>query len=197
MHSGEEPDAIELAKKTIESLEEYDFVAVNAAGCGSAMKHYVHLLSDEPGWSERAEAFSERVRDVTELLTEDEPRAQRNQIAMTVAYHDACHVGHAQAIRAQPRELLAAIPGLEIVEPRNPEICCGSAGIYNLLQPEAARELGEMKAANLAATGADAVAAANPGCVLQIAARLRAAGKPMPVYHPIELLDMSIKGDRP
>ena len=197
MHSGEEPDAIELAKKTIESLEEYDFVAVNAAGCGSAMKHYVHLLSDEPGWSERAEAFSEKVRDVTELVTEDEPRAQRNQIAMTVAYHDACHVGHAQAIRAQPRELLAAIPGLEIVEPRNPEICCGSAGIYNLLQPEAARELGEMKAANLAATGADAVAAANPGCVLQIAARLRAAGKPMPVYHPIELLDMSIKGDRP
>jgi glycolate oxidase iron-sulfur subunit len=196
MHSGEEPDAIELAKKTIESLEGYDFVAVNAAGCGSAMKHYVHLLSGERGWSERAEAFSAKVRDVTELLADDEPRALRNPVAMTVAYHDACHIGHAQGIRAQPRALLAAIPGLEIVEPANPEICCGSAGIYNLLQPEAARELGDMKAKHLADTGADAIAAANPGCVLQIDARLRAAGRSMPVYHPVELLDMSIKGER-
>jgi glycolate oxidase iron-sulfur subunit len=196
MHSGEEPDAIELAKKTIESLEDYDVVAVNAAGCGSAMKHYVHLLSDEPGWSERAEAFSEKVRDVTELLAEHEPRAPRNPIEMTVAYHDACHIGHAQQIKAQPRALLAAIPGLEVVEPANPEICCGSAGIYNLVQPDAARELGDMKAAHLAATGAHAVAAANPGCVLQITARLRAAGASMPVYHPVELLDKSIKGGR-
>jgi glycolate oxidase iron-sulfur subunit len=197
MHSGEEPDAIELAKKTIDALEDYDFVAVNAAGCGSAMKHYVHLLSDEPGWADRAATFSAKVKDITELLAEDEPRATRNPIALTVTYHDACHVGHAQGIRAQPRALLAAIPGLEIVEPTNPEICCGSAGIYNLLQPDAARELGDMKAASLAATGARAVAAANPGCVLQITARLEAAGKAMPVYHPIELLDMSIKGGRP
>lgn len=196
MHSGEEPDAIELAKKTIESLEEYDVVVVNAAGCGSAMKHYVHLLSDESGWSDRAEAFSAKVRDVTELLAEHEPRAARNPIEMTVAYHDACHVGHAQGIRAQPRALLSAIPGLEVVEPGNPEICCGSAGIYNLVQPDAARELGDMKASHLAATGADAVAAANPGCVLQITARLRAAGAAMPVYHPVELLDRSIKGGR-
>jgi glycolate oxidase iron-sulfur subunit len=196
MHSGEEPDAIGLAKKTIQSLDGYDVVAVNAAGCGSAMKHYVHLLSDESGWADRAQQFSAKVRDVTELLAEGEPRAPRGPLEMTVAYHDACHVGHAQGIRLQPRSLLAGIPGLEVVEPPNPEICCGSAGIYNLMQPDAARELGDMKVGSLVATGADAVAAANPGCVLQIEARLRAAGRELPVYHPVELLDMSIKGGR-
>jgi glycolate oxidase iron-sulfur subunit len=196
MHSGEEPSAIALAKQTIESLEGFDAVAVNAAGCGSAMKDYVHLLSDEKGWSERAADFSAKVRDVTELLADDDPRAPRHPVAMKVAYHDACHLAHAQGITAQPRALLAAIPELEVLEPRNPEICCGSAGIYNLLQPDAASELGRMKAANLIATGAQAIAAANPGCTLQITAKLRAAGQPMPVYHPVELVAMSIKGGR-
>jgi glycolate oxidase iron-sulfur subunit len=116
---------------------------------------------------------------------------------MKVAYHDACHLAHAQGIRLQPRALLAAIPGLELVEPAEWEICCGSAGIYNLLQPEAAAELGRRKAANLLATGAEAIVAANPGCTLQIAAHLRAAGRPLPIYHPVELLAASIEGRTP
>jgi glycolate oxidase iron-sulfur subunit len=117
-------------------------------------------------------------------------------VPLKVAYHDACHLAHAQGIRAEPRALLAAIPELELVEPAEWEICCGSAGIYNLLQPEAADELGIRKARNLMATGAAAIAAANPGCGLQIAAYLRAAGHPLPVYHPIELVAASLDGDR-
>jgi glycolate oxidase iron-sulfur subunit len=113
---------------------------------------------------------------------------------MKVAYHDACHLAHAQQVRSQPRELLSAIPGLELVEPADWEICCGSAGIYNLVQPEAAEKLGERKAANLAATGADAIAAANPGCSIQIAAHMERA---IPIHHPMTLLDLSIRGARP
>ena len=113
---------------------------------------------------------------------------------MTVAYHDACHLAHAQGVRSQPRELLRGIPGLELVEPADWEICCGSAGIYNLVKPEPAAELGKRKAANLAATGAEAIAAANPGCSIQISAHLE---RPMPLYHPMTLLDLSIRGERP
>ena len=196
MHSGEEPEAKERARETIAAFEDCDYVVVNAAGCGSAMKDYVHLLDDEPEWAERAEMFSAKVRDVTELLAADEPRAPRGPVEMTVAYHDACHLAHAQAVRSEPRKLLAEVPGLELVEPREWEICCGSAGIYNLLQPEAADELGRRKAANLLATGAAAIAAANPGCTLQIQHQLAEAGTPLPVYHPVELLGMSIEGRR-
>lgn len=193
MHAGEEPGAIARAKDTIKSFEDCDFVAVNAAGCGSAMKDYKYLLEDEPAWAERAEAFSNKVRDITELLAEHEPRAERHPVPMKVAYHDACHLAHAQGVRAQPRAMLSGIPGLELIEPGEQEICCGSAGVYNLLQPRAADELGDRKAANLLATGADAVAAGNPGCALQIGSRLADAGKPVPVYHPIELLARSLR----
>jgi glycolate oxidase iron-sulfur subunit len=196
MHSGEEPAAKQRAKDTIAAFEDCDYVVVNAAGCGSAMKEYVHLLDDEPKWAERAGAFSAKVRDVTELLAAEEPRAARRAVEMKVAYHDACHLAHAQAVRAEPRKLLRDIPGLELVEPGEWEICCGSAGIYNLLQPEAADELGRRKAANLQATGASAIAAANPGCTLQIQLKLSEAGTPLPVYHPVELLHMSIEGRR-
>ena len=113
---------------------------------------------------------------------------------MRVAYHDACHLAHAQQVRSQPRELLRGIPGVELLEPADWEICCGSAGIYNLVQPEAAAQLGERKAANLAATGADAIAAANPGCSIQIAAHM---DREIPIYHPMTLLDLSIRGARP
>jgi glycolate oxidase iron-sulfur subunit len=196
MHSGEEPAAKQRAKETIAAFDDCDYVAVNAAGCGSAMKDYVHLLDDEPEWAERARMFSEKVRDVTELLAADEPRAARGPVEITVAYHDACHLAHAQAVRTEPRKLLATIPGLELVEPPEWEICCGSAGIYNLLQPEAADELGRRKAANLYATGASAIAAGNPGCTLQIQQKLAETGTPLPVYHPVELLQMSIEGRR-
>jgi glycolate oxidase iron-sulfur subunit len=195
MHAGVEDEAIALAKETIAAYEDFEAVAVNVAGCGSGMKDYAHLLADDPEWAERATAFSARVRDVSELLAEHEPRARRHPLALRVAYHDACHLAHAQGVRAQPRELLRAIPGLELLEPADWEICCGSAGIYNLVQPDAAAKLGARKAANLVATGAEAVAAGNPGCALQIAAHLD--GRELPIYHPMTLLDHSIRGTRP
>ncbi len=193
LHAGEDPQARELAKATIEELEGYDTVIVNAAGCGSAMKDYGHVLRDEPGWAERAAAFSERVRDVSEFLAEAGTRAERRPLEMKVAYHDACHLAHAQGVRAQPRELLRGIPGLELVEPPEWELCCGSAGIYNLIQPEPAAELGERKARNLLDTGAEAVVAGNPGCALQITAHTERLGRPLPVLHPMELLARSIE----
>jgi glycolate oxidase iron-sulfur subunit len=192
MHSGEEPGAIRLAKETIEAFDDCDLVAVNAAGCGSAMKDYRFLLDDDPAWSRRAEEFSEKVRDVNELVAENEPRARRSPLPMRVAYHDACHLAHAQGIRVQPRQILQQIPELELVDPQGWEICCGSAGVYNLLQPEAADDLGRRKVRDLLATGAEAIAAANPGCTLQITAKLKEAGRPLPVYHPMELLARSI-----
>jgi glycolate dehydrogenase iron-sulfur subunit len=195
LHAGADPEARTLAKRTIEELEGYETVIVNAAGCGSAMKDYGHVLRDEPDWAERAEAFSAKVRDVTEFLAGVEPRAERRPLRMRIAYHDACHLAHAQGVRSQPRELLRGIPELELVEPAEWELCCGSAGIYNLIKPEPAAELGERKARNLLDTGAEAVAAANPGCALQITAHTARLGRELPVLHPTELLARSIAGD--
>ncbi|HET8673087.1 MAG TPA: heterodisulfide reductase-related iron-sulfur binding cluster [Thermoleophilaceae bacterium] len=193
MHTGY--DSRDLARATIEAFEDCDFVVANAAGCGSSMKDYPHLLRDDDRWRERAQAFSDKVRDVTELLAEaGEPRAARNPLPLKVAYHDACHLAHAQAVRAQPRELLRQIPELELVEPQEWEICCGSAGIYNLLNPEPATELGQRKVQNLLATGAELIAAGNPGCAIQIAAVSERMGRPLRVIHPIELIQMSIQG---
>ncbi|MGH2817238.1 MAG: (Fe-S)-binding protein [Actinomycetota bacterium] len=194
LHSGYEEEALELARSNIAAFEDCDLVAVNAAGCGSAMKDYAHLLADDPEWGARAREFSNKVRDVSELIAHEGPVAARHPLSMRVAYHDACHLAHAQGIRAEPRSLLRGIPGLEVLEPEEWEICCGSAGIYNLLQVDAADELGRRKAANLLATGADAIVAGNPGCALQIASHLEAAGRPLPIYHPMELLDRSITG---
>jgi glycolate oxidase iron-sulfur subunit len=194
LHAGDDGPARELARRTIEAFDGCDLVAVNAAGCGSGMKDYAHLLRDDPEWAERAEAFSARVRDVSELLAADEPVAARRPVRMRVAYHDACHLAHAQGVRTQPRELLCGIPELELVEPAEWEICCGSAGLWNLVNPEPAAELGSRKARNLLATGADAVAAGNPGCALQIAAHSERLGREIRVLHPVELLDMSIRG---
>jgi glycolate oxidase iron-sulfur subunit len=192
MHAGEDVQARELAKATIGALERYQTVVVNAAGCGSAMKDYGHVLRDEPAWAERAAAFAARVRDVSEFLADVEPRAERRPLAMKIAYHDACHLAHAQGVRAQPRELLRGIPGLELVEPAEWELCCGSAGIYNLVQPQPASELGERKARNLLDTGAEAVVAGNPGCALQITAHTERLGRPLRVLHPMELLARSM-----
>ncbi len=197
LHSGEDGPARARAKETIAAFEHHEVVLVNAAGCGSAMKDYGHVLRDEPEWAGRAEAFAARVRDVSEFLAEVEPRAERRPLhggIERIAYHDACHLAHAQGVRAQPRELLRGIPGLEVVDPEGWEICCGSAGIYNLTQPEPAAELGRRKVANLRATGATAIAAANPGCAIQIAAHAEATGDPLTVYHPLELLAQSIDG---
>src|SRR5689334_3799585 len=190
MHTGY--DSRDLARATIEAFEQCDFVVANAAGCGSSMKDYAHLLRDDPQWADRAQAFCAKVRDVTELIAEAGTRAPRHPVPGRVAYHDACHLAHAQSVRAQPRELLRAIPELELLEPAEWELCCGSAGIYNLTHPGPAAELGARKAENLRATGAEAVAAANPGCAIQIAAYSET-----PIYHPMTLLDHSIRGSRP
>ena len=190
LHTGVEDEARKLARATIDAYEGFEHVVVNVAGCGSAMKEYGYLFEGD----ERAEAFSAKVLDVHELLAEHEPRAERKPVPLKVAYHDACHLAHAQQVREQPRILLRGIPELELVDPAEWEICCGSAGIYNLVQPEAAAKLGERKAANLAATDAEAIAAANPGCAIQIAAHME---KEVPIYHPMTLLDHSIRGSKP
>jgi glycolate oxidase iron-sulfur subunit len=191
LHGGVEDDALVQAKKVIAAYEEYETITVNVAGCGSAMKDYGHLLADDPAWAQRAAAFSAKVRDVHELLASHEQQAPRHPIPLRAAYHDACHLAHAQGVRKEPRELLRSIPGLELVEPAEWELCCGSAGIYNLTQPAAAAELGRRKAGNLQATNADAIVAANPGCALQISAHLE---QPVPIHHPMTLLDYSIRG---
>ena len=194
-HSGYEEEALGLAKRLIETFDDCDLVAVNAAGCGSSMKDYGTILADDPEWGERAAAFSDKVKDVSEILVDD-PVADRHPLDLKVAYHDACHLAHAQKVRQQPRDLLGGIPGVEILEPPDWEICCGSAGIYNLLQPEAGAELGRRKAETIAALEPEAIAAGNPGCAMQIAAYLQESGKSIPMYHPIEILAASIDNRR-
>ncbi len=196
MHTGREREAQAFARRTIDAFEAAGVatVVVNAAGCGSSMKEYGHLLADDPRYAERAAAFTANVRDVSEFLADLGPRAARQPLPLTAAYHDACHLAHAQGIRAQPRAVLGSIPELQIREIREPEICCGSAGIYNLVEPVPAAELGERKARSILATGAEAVITSNPGCTLQIRSHLVRMGRPLPVLHPAEVLDASIRG---
>jgi len=194
VHAGEEQPAIELARRMIDSFEDLNVEAIvtNAAGCGSNVKGYGHLLRDDAEYVERAKRFAAKCKDVTELIEELGPRAVRHPAAMRVAYHDACHLQHAQGVVAQPRSLLAGIPGLDLAEIPESAICCGSAGVYNLVQPEAAGELGDRKASLIAALDVDAVATGNPGCILQLRAALARSGHDTPVVHTIQLLDASI-----
>ena len=196
LHGGRHREAAGFARATIAAFERagVDAVVVNAAGCGSAMKEYGQVLAGDSAWAGRAAAFSAKVRDFSEFLAELGPVAPRTELSLTVAYHDACHLGHAQRITAQPRSLLAGIPGLVLAEIPDGATCCGSAGIYNLVQPVAAAELGARKARNVAVTGADLLVSANPGCSLQIAQALATAGRPMPVAHIAEVLDAAIDG---
>jgi Fe-S oxidoreductase len=194
LHSGREEEARAFARRTIVAFESVDVIVVNSAGCGSAMKDYARLLADEPAWAGRAEALSVKTRDLAEYLAELGPRAERKPLPVTVAYHDACHLAHAQGIRSQPRALLAGIPELTVREIADPDICCGSAGTYNLFQPEAAAELGDRKASNVRATEAELLVAANPGCSMQIAGALRRQGVDIAVAHTAEVLDASLRG---
>jgi glycolate oxidase iron-sulfur subunit len=194
VHAGRIGEGLERARRLIAEFEAAgaDLVVANAAGCGSNLRDYGQLLADDPAWAGRAAAFSAKVRDVSELLAE--PRAERRPLALRVAFQDSCHLLHAQRVRSAPRQALAAIPGLEVAEPAEQELCCGSAGIYNLVQPEAAGELGARKARNVLATAPDAYASANPGCLIQVTAQLRRAGGPLPAFHPVELVDAAIRG---
>jgi glycolate oxidase iron-sulfur subunit len=190
LHSGREAEAARFARQTIAAFERagVDAIVVNSAGCGSAMKEYGRLLPGEGA------AFGAKVRDVAEFLAELGPVAERHPLPVTAAYHDACHLGHAQRITRQPRDLLRAIPDLNLVELPDAGTCCGSAGVYNLLQPEAAAELGDRKADAVHAAGAPLLISANPGCSLQIAAALAARGEHIDVAHTAEILDASIRG---
>jgi glycolate oxidase iron-sulfur subunit len=195
VHTGRAEEGRRYARALIDAFTDagVERIVVNAAGCGSTMKEYADILADDPAYAQRANAFSEKVRDVTELLVELGPVAPRHPLAVTVAYHDACHLAHAQRVRDQPRQLLRSIPGLEIKEIAVGEICCGSAGVYNLLNAVPGRELGDRKAANVAATGAPLLVTANPGCLLQVTAALHRAGTTIATAHTIEVLDASLR----
>ena len=159
------------------------------------MKEYAHLLRDDPAWQKRAEAFCAKCKDVSEFLTDRGMRSTLHPLPLRAAYHDACHLRHAQAIFDQPRSLLESIPQLQVEEITEGNLCCGSAGVYNLLHPETADELGDRKVRNLLATEAEALISANPGCLLQLMSALRRRGEAeMPTFHMIELLDASIRG---
>lgn len=200
VHSGLDDQAAVFAKKMIASFEaaKVDVVVINAAGCGSTMKEYAHLLRDDPEWSERAKAFAASCKDISEVLEEAGSIAPRHPLPIRVAYHDACHLRHAQGVFEQPRALLAEVPGLDVAEIPEASLCCGSAGVYNLLHPETADELGDRKVKNLLSAEAKAVVSANPGCLLQLMSGLRRLGhQEMPAFHMVELLDASIRGIGP
>lgn len=197
LHSGLEEDAAAQARRMIEVFEtaNVDTIVINAAGCGSTMKEYGHLLRQDPLWGDRAAAFSARCKDISEILCELPQQSPRHPLQLRVAYHDACHLRHAQAVYDQPRRLLQTIPGLQVEEIDEGDLCCGSAGVYNLLNPETANQLGDRKVENLLKTGAGAVVSANPGCLLQLMNGLRRKGlRTMPTYHMVQLLDASIRG---
>jgi glycolate oxidase iron-sulfur subunit len=198
-HAGREAGGLDRARRMIDSFDtaQVETIVVNAAGCGSTLKDYGYLLRDDPEYAERAKAFSARVRDISEFLAEVEPVAPRQPVPLRVAYHDACHLGHAQNVRRQPREVLRALPGLDLLDIPEAEICCGSAGIYNLVEPGPAEELGERKARNILDTQPEMIATANPGCLLQINASLARLGETIPTVHPVELVDASIRGVLP
>ena len=197
VHSGIEDEARSLARKMIALFEkaDVDYIVINAAGCGSTMKEYGYLLRDDPAWAERANAFSAKCRDISEILLLQPSQQPRNPLPLRVAYQDACHLRHAQGIHAEPRSLLRSIPQLDIAEIAEANLCCGSAGVYNLLHPEPANELGDRKVENLLAANAQALISANPGCLLQLQAGLRRRGlAQIPTFHMVELIDASIRG---
>jgi glycolate oxidase iron-sulfur subunit len=197
LHAGREDEARVFARAIIRTFEDaqVDAIVVNAAGCGSSLKEYGRLFARDDDWRARAESFSGKVRDVCEFLGDLPARAVRHPIAERVAYHDACHLAHAQRVRRQPRALLASIPDLSVCEIPSGSQCCGSAGIYNLVQPENANEIGERKVENVLRTGARLLVSANPGCTLHIQKLLRQRNIVLPALHPIEVLDRSLRGE--
>lgn len=198
VHAGDRGTARALARRNIDAFLASDprYIVINAAGCGSTLKEYGHLLADDPAYAERARDFSSRVRDVNELLGALPFRPPRVALQRRVTYQDACHLAHAQRIREEPRAVLRGIPGLELVEMRQSDTCCGSAGIYNVTQPETAMRLLERKMDAVVATGATILAVANPGCAIQIAAGVRLRGVDLTVVHPVDLLDRAYRAER-
>jgi glycolate oxidase iron-sulfur subunit len=196
VHAGEEEPALDHARRMIDTFEkaDVDVIITNAGGCGSNVKEYGYQLRDDPRYARQAKQFSAKCRDVAEFLAELGPAARRHPLKMRVAYHDSCHLQHAQKVRSQPRALLTAIPGLELLELPEGPLCCGSAGIFNLVQPATADALANRKAEVIAPLKPDAVATGNIGCILQIQAALARNGQNTRVLHSIQLLDASLSG---
>jgi glycolate oxidase iron-sulfur subunit len=197
-HTGMPEEARKLARKNIDAFERAGDgpIVVNAAGCGSALKEYGHLLKDDPAYADRAKAFVARVKDVNEILAERELVPPTSAVPGTVTYQEPCHLAHAQRISVAPRTLLRQVPGLELVEMKESSLCCGSAGIYNITRPQMANDLGDRKAHHVAATGADQVITSNPGCHMQLRTSLMRNGTDMPVRHIVEILDEAYGGKR-
>lgn len=200
-HQGQEAQAQALARQMIDSFldQDLDAIIINAAGCGHTLKEYGQILGNDPGYRDKAKQFSAKVKDVQEFLAEIELTAELHPLTsgdLTVVYQDACHLIHGQKISLQPRQVLAQIPGVKLREPLDAGLCCGSAGIYNMLQPETADELGRQKVNNLINTGASIIASPNPGCSLQIQKHLDLQGYQVKVFHPVELLDYAIRGQQ-
>jgi len=196
VHSGMMDEARKLARTNIEAFGHHDDspIIVTAAGCGAALKEYGFLLKDDPAYAARAEQFSHRIQDVSEYLGARELVLPTHEVAGTVTYQEPCHLAHAQRITAQPRKLLAQVPGLELTEMKESSLCCGSAGIYNVIRKQMADELGDRKAEHVMATCADCVVTANPGCHMQLRTSLKRNGSEMPVRHIIEILDEAYGG---
>ena len=199
VHSGLEDEAVEMAKRLIDTFDglDVDTIVINAAGCGSTLKEYGHLLRDDPAYATKARTLAEKCQDISEVLADLPPRAPRHPVPLKVAYHDACHLQHAQGVSAQPRTVLASIPELEVLDIPEGGLCCGSAGIYNLVEPETAQALGERKVAHVLSTGAEAVVSSNPGCLLQLRSSLEQTDpeRAMPMLHLVELVDASIRNE--
>jgi glycolate oxidase iron-sulfur subunit len=191
VHAGDLNGGRALARANIDAFErlDVDAIIVNAAGCGAQLKEYGHLLHDDPIYAERAAAFSARVRDITEYLAGIDLNPAMGRLPLRVTYQEPCHLAHAQRISQQPRALLRQIPGLTLVEMQESALCCGSAGIYNVVQPAMSDALGQRKVRHALATGADVVVSANPGCMIQVQANLKKAGSLVRVRHIVELLD--------
>jgi len=198
VHNGDPDAARSLARRNIDAFlaSGADFIAINAAGCGSAMKEYPDLFADDAAWFEKARRFAAKVRDVTELLAEGGFEPPRGELPARVTYQDSCHLLHAQRIREAPRTLLRSIPGLELVEMEAPDRCCGSAGIYNLTQTEMSRRVLAGKMDDVMSTGCDAVCTANPGCMLQLELGIRLRGGSQEVVHVVDLLDRAYAAER-
>ncbi len=196
-HCGDAEQARRQARRNIDAFlaTDADYYITNAAGCGSTLKEYAHLLESDAGYVEKAKQFVARVRDITEFLASIDLVPPSHPVPLKVTYQDACHLAHGQGIRLQPRKLLSLIPGLEFVNLRDSDTCCGSAGIYNLVQPEMSDALLRRKMANIAATGAQAVATANAGCMMQLRLGVRQYGPQVEILHVMDLLDRAYGGN--
>jgi glycolate oxidase iron-sulfur subunit len=191
MHTGDRATAQDLARRNVDAFEGLglDAIIINAAGCGSTLKEYSHLLADDPAYASRAADFTHKVKDVSEFLASIELVPPTRPVPMRVTYQDACHLVHGQGIRNQPRQLLRQIPGLQLVEMKESDVCCGSAGIYNLTHPDISVQLLDQKMSSIAATGATAVVAPNPGCTMQLVYGARRRGMDLQLFHVVDLLD--------